>query len=955
MHENVNNIQQASLCATEADDNHYALGQWRGKFDDWLAGDNTVGMAQRTCQWIFGHILTQKHRAPYDVVDGWLSKGLPIDLDLGSLVDAEVVTPAMTLVGNAYAPRYLELHRYPESGLAFIALSWLLGRTTQSYGTIAGTLAFSKWKEFDAIFLPHLKKRRNDEGMDYANFVLATISVICWRYLEANREMADGIYNDYFKAKSFRDRKDEPEVAVEEAVEADNGRTVGVMVDTPATGTIKVRGIGTPEMSVEVEPVRAAWKNMEPDMGGAEIAHNLDFYLSHPVGNWRKNAAIELMERESFPTIEQSIAHIYDDLVGKRGTSGSQFLEQMRQCGFYNPEIIFSSGTFHGEKATYWLTRLANHFKIVPPPPLIGLEGELYIAMCLLFEARHRHQSDGKTSEPFLELIELVAPRSDVIYNEAYDYVMLHALCGCVAFLRTNSPLAGNIYRRFIGFVWNDFPMGHVEKEEKPAPQVEIHKADVGLGNPPVAIQEDSLAPELEQVALEALRDPNLEQNLLVHREGRHEAGVEPETHVTITGGLEEKLAKLQRAMVLVPKPSSITISLNPDEDAEAQLVEMINRFGRQNGEQRHYGPEVVPTIKAIDTQAMHESIMKKVTRKKRGWLTGKFCMLHMGHINFIHQAATRCDELVVVLSHSDKRFKDPRLSYRNKMLWLRTTFKNEPHITVVGIDESNIPEYPNGWQAWSDLVKEKIGTDFDYIFTSEPGDQSGYNTYFPGQQVMVVDADRKGVDISATKIRGDMVRYWGMMPTVVRKDFVMRICIVGTESCGKTSLTKMLAKRNQTSWVEEYGRSYCEQDLCMDEDLLEFDDYGTIAARRYDMEQEAAAAANRVLFVDTAAMSTNYFCLLYEGRENMMVSAYQERERYDAYFYLTDDVPFVEDGLRKNRNRDNTRFLFEKMLFANAKRHGSEVFVISGNYNERFNKANEIVDELLARPLSLV
>lgn len=944
MYEKVNNIHQASVYADEADKNHYALGQWRSKFDDWLAGENDNGIVQRTCQWIFGHILTQKQRAPYDVVDGWLSKGLPVDLELGGLVDAKMARPALELVGSLYAPRYLELHRYPESGLAFIALSWLLGRTTQSYGTIAGTLAFTKWEEFDAIFLPQLKKRRKDEGMDYANFVLTTISVICWRYLEANREMADGTYNDYFREKSFRDRKhDEPQVAVaaeeavaevEVAVEPDNERTVGTIVEKPCDGTVKIRGIGTPDISVEVEPLREAWKNIEPDMGGAEIAHNLDFYLSHPMGNWRKSAALDLTKLGGFSTIEQSIAHIYNDLVGKRGVSAGEFLEQMKRCGFYNPEIIFSAGTFHGEKATYWLTRLHKHFKIDVPVPLHGLEAELYIALCLLFEARHRHWSVGKDSRPFLELIELVAPRSDVIYNEAYDYVMLHALCGCVALIGANAPVAAEIYRKYIGFTWENFPMeGTVE--EKPEPKVLIKRDDVALGQLPVPhpIREDSLARELERVTLEALSKPGLE----IHTEGRREAGVEPEVHATLNGNVEQQAEQLEEALAFAPRPTSITIALNPDQDADEQLAELINRYGRRDNKPF---PET--------------SVFAPVKRKKRGWLTGKFCMLHMGHINFIHQAATQCDELVVVLSHSDKRFKDPRLSYRNKMLWLRTTFKNEPHITVVGIDESNIPEYPNGWQAWSDLVKEKIGTDFDYIFTSEICDHSGYNTHFPGQEVVVVDAERKGVDISATKIRGDMVKHWGMMPTVVRKDFVMRICIVGTESVGKTSLTKMLAKRHQTSWVEEYGRTYCEQDLCMDEDLLVFDDYGTIAARRYDMEQEAAASANRVLFVDTAALSTNYFCLLYEGHENQMVSAYQERERYDAYFYLTDDVPFVEDGLRKNRNRDNTRFLFEKMLFANAKRHGSEVFVISGNYNERFNKAIEIVDELLARPLSI-
>ncbi|WMX18599.1 nicotinamide-nucleotide adenylyltransferase [Aeromonas phage 1233] len=348
---------------------------------------------------------------------------------------------------------------------------------------------------------------------------------------------------------------------------------------------------------------------------------------------------------------------------------------------------------------------------------------------------------------------------------------------------------------------------------------------------------------------------------------------------------------------------------------------------------------------------------MKEVAgalKKTRGWLTGKFCMLHMGHINLINQASTMCDELVVVMSHSDHRFKDPRLSFRNKMLWLRTTFRDAPHIKIVGIDETDVPEYPNGWQAWSDLVKAKIGTDFDYIFTSETCDEANYKAYFPNQQVVVVDAERKGVDISATRIREDMSAHWGMMPTIVRKDFVLRICVVGTESCGKTTLTKMLAKRYQTSWVEEYGRVFCEQDLCMDEDLLEFDDYGTIAARRYDMEQEAAMSANRVLFVDTAALSTNYFCLLYCGREHPMVSAYQEREKYDLFLYLTDDVEFVEDGLRKNRNRDNTRFLFEKMLYAYAERQGAPVVKISGNYHERLNKAIEAVDSLLKQPMTI-
>lgn len=340
-----------------------------------------------------------------------------------------------------------------------------------------------------------------------------------------------------------------------------------------------------------------------------------------------------------------------------------------------------------------------------------------------------------------------------------------------------------------------------------------------------------------------------------------------------------------------------------------------------------------------------------------RGWLCGKFAMPHMGHINHIHQAATQVKELYVVVSQDDARFNDPRLSLRNRMLWMKTIFKDMPHIKIISVDETGIPSYPNGWQQWSDLVKGVLpNVEFDAVFTSEISDAANYEKYFDGhtKRVVMVDPERKGVHISATEIRNDMVKHWSMMPTVVRKDFVSKVCIVGTESVGKTSLTKMLAKAMQTSWVEEYGRTYCEQNLCMDESLLKFEDYGHIAAKRYEMEQQAILAANRVMFADTAALSTNFFCLMYEGRENPLVTAYAEMEQYDMFIYLEDDVEWVADGLRKNTERDYTRKLFLTMLKAYAARKGIPIVRVSGNYNQRLNKSIEAVRTLLAQPLSL-
>lgn len=347
------------------------------------------------------------------------------------------------------------------------------------------------------------------------------------------------------------------------------------------------------------------------------------------------------------------------------------------------------------------------------------------------------------------------------------------------------------------------------------------------------------------------------------------------------------------------------------------------------------------------------------VKEKTYGWLCGKFAIFHMGHIGHIFQAATQVDHLYVIISQDDDRFKDPRLSLLNRTLWLKTIFADMPHITVLSANETGLPTYPDGWEPWSDLIKKTLPQDkkFTHVFTSERADVPNYKKYFQDhtRDVVLNDPDRKMVPISATQIRNDMTGNWSMIPSIVRKDFVLKICIVGTESCGKSILTKMLAKYFQTSWVEEYGRTYCEVDLCMDESLLTFDGYGHIAARRYDMEQEALLSANRVLFSDTAAMSTNFFCLLYKGRENPIVTAYAEREQYDLILHLDDDVEWVDDGLRTNSDRDYTRRLFNTMLQNYAERKNIPVVKISGDYQKRLNTAIDVVREYISRPMTLV
>ncbi|AVR75990.1 nicotinamide-nucleotide adenylyltransferase [Aeromonas phage AhSzq-1] len=332
------------------------------------------------------------------------------------------------------------------------------------------------------------------------------------------------------------------------------------------------------------------------------------------------------------------------------------------------------------------------------------------------------------------------------------------------------------------------------------------------------------------------------------------------------------------------------------------------------------------------------------------GFLTGKFAPLHTGHIYFISKAATMVDKLYVVLSYDGKRFQDdPRLSLKNRLLWLKTTFKDLPHIKIVYVDETNCSPYPDGWHEWSMLVKRaiphRIG-DITKIFSSEPEYTEGFNKYWPEAEHVVVDAERKEVNISATEIRANPFKFWSYMPSIVRQHYVKKVCIIGTESCGKTTLTKYLSKIYQTSWVEEYGRKFCEQDMCMDESLLQYDDYALIAARRYEDELQATKTANKILFADTNAFITNFYCRLYEGSFHPMVDEYEALEKYDLTLVLASDVEWVADGLRINKERSKTDDLLAKMLSMSRSENLGKLMHISGTYSERLEKAIKIIDE---------
>lgn len=341
------------------------------------------------------------------------------------------------------------------------------------------------------------------------------------------------------------------------------------------------------------------------------------------------------------------------------------------------------------------------------------------------------------------------------------------------------------------------------------------------------------------------------------------------------------------------------------------------------------------------------------------GVLTGKFAPLHAGQIFMISQAATQVQKLYVILSF-DQKFIDKqpeylkeKLTLNKRLLWLKRTFQNMPHIEVLYVDETNVPSYPNGVKPWCQMVKNSLHergvNKIDKWFSSEPEYTWWIEENFNCENV-IIDADRKQFPISATMIRENPYQHWQYLPSIVRKEFLLKVVLIGQESSAKSTLTRTLAKVFNTSWVEEYGRTFCEVDMCGDESLLSFDDYGLIASNRYYQEKEAERTSNKVLFLDTNAFITQYYCILYEGKPHPLVDAYIQQEKYDLILHMEADVPWVDDGLRINSDRTKTTELFEKMILQYGISEYNSYYRIKGTYQERLTKAMQIVQETLCK-----
>ena len=329
----------------------------------------------------------------------------------------------------------------------------------------------------------------------------------------------------------------------------------------------------------------------------------------------------------------------------------------------------------------------------------------------------------------------------------------------------------------------------------------------------------------------------------------------------------------------------------------------------------------------------------------KIGVFPGKFSPPHRGHLTEILKAGTQCEKLYVVVSHRDSS----EFTLKQKLKWLSIELSGLAHIKVVGLDETRIPEYPYGWQEWAIKLSETVEP-FDVIFGGEPEYADvGYTKYFPHVKYALFDKSVSGYPISATEIKGSPYKNWDYILGAAREFFVKRVLVTGTESCGKTTLAKTLAKIFHTSWAEEEGRFYSTKYFGGNESVFEPDDFYSICWEQKQIDARAIKAANKIAFFDTDAVVTQFYCKMYLGEHNPKIETMIDPGAYDLVLFMEPDVKWVADGFRWNDKDKVRRELHGELLEMYKERgFGGKIVEIGGNYQERLARAAKECGDLI-------
>lgn len=304
--------------------------------------------------------------------------------------------------------------------------------------------------------------------------------------------------------------------------------------------------------------------------------------------------------------------------------------------------------------------------------------------------------------------------------------------------------------------------------------------------------------------------------------------------------------------------------------------------------------------------------------------VVGSFNPPHNGHISLLSFAAEVSEAVIVQVGQSsaDILTPDEKIILLRKNLFPKMNFiffvqKDEEYLTVAK-DTFNVVVDEVYWNNYMENLLEELNkiADSHKVYPSIVVSSERYGAILAsklGAYHLLYDMDRKTHAVSSTIVRSIIdsgghlespSHYFHHFLPEIREKYSKKICIVGTEGGGKSTLASSIhtGMYPSSSLVPEYGRT-----LTQLKPSLSYQDFKSILAVQHFQILEGARSSRRGLVIsDTDALTTMLFAKYYlTPSQDMSIAGNAEpyiqdqTKMFDLYLVTNPKVYNDNDGTR--------------------------------------------------------
>lgn len=279
----------------------------------------------------------------------------------------------------------------------------------------------------------------------------------------------------------------------------------------------------------------------------------------------------------------------------------------------------------------------------------------------------------------------------------------------------------------------------------------------------------------------------------------------------------------------------------------------------------------------------------------------GKFMPLHKGHLALIDFATTQAETVCVCVAGHDGEV----ISSAERAWWVIESYMQNSSINVRNLsydpsklNESSVSDMKSS-EEWAEYLKAELEdfSEVDVIIGSEM--YVKYMADYLGISFIIYDEKRENMPISATDIKGDIIRYWDYLSPAAKRSYVQHICICGSESTGKSTVCRLLEEEYDfVTMIPEIGRCLVgKSELC---------EVGTLKMI-FTIHNDLLMAVKNdpptpIIIWDTDNITTlSYLAFLHSVNQDIMNEVMGERQAVlaDKYFFFEPNIAFHDDGTR--------------------------------------------------------